>query len=134
MITNLWGWRPWRRGWGWRGGPVPVYPAMEQPVQVPEGALPLERVPSGTKVKVVAVIAGTGATNRIYQMGIVPGSIIEVVDNNLMYPWTPVLVRVHGMTIALGRGLASKILVLPLHALQQGETAGEDRSGIREES
>ena len=134
-MINLWGWRPWRKGWGGRGwgwgrgiGPVPV----QMPQSIPENAIPLERVPPGTKVKVVAVLAGANAQNRALQMGIAPGAIIEVVDNNLMYPWTPVIVRIHNMTVAIGRGLASRILVVPLGPGEGGGTAVEDKSGIRE--
>ena len=134
MILNFWGWRPWRRGWGrgWRGGPPAITPAIAYPQQIPEEAIPLERVPTGTRARVVAVLAGMGAANRIFQMGIVPGTIVEVVENNLMYPWTPVLVRVHGMTVAIGRGLASKILVVPIHETSKSVQGGLGR-GLPEE-
>ena len=133
-ITSFWSWRPWKRGgkgwrggWGWQGGAVPSLP----PQQIPENAVPLERLPAGSRARVVAVLAGMGATSRAYQMGIAPGAIVEVVENNLTYPWTPILVRVHSMTIALGRGLASRILVVPLGRIPSGGSV-EDRSGIRE--
>jgi ferrous iron transport protein A len=137
MAFNFWGWRQggrgkgWGRG-GWRGGPYPA-PYMP-PTQIPEGAIPLERVPAGTTVKVVAILAGVGASNRIYQMGIAPGSILEVVDNNLAYPWTPILVKVHGMVVALGRGLASRIFVVPIPKEQTGIIQTQpEKQGIPEE-
>ena len=43
------------------------------------------------------------------QMGITPGAVLEVVDNTR----GPIIVRVRGVTIALGRGMASRILVEP---------------------
>ncbi len=107
-----WGWG-WRRGkgWGWgRGIFGPVSPQV-MPTTVPPGTIPLERVPPGTKVKVVAILTGLGASSRAYQMGIAPGTILEVVENNLTYPWTPLIVSVHGIQVAIGRGLASRIFV-----------------------
>ncbi len=45
---------------------------------------------------------------RLYQMGLYPGSIIEVINN----PGAgPVTVRVMNITIALGRGMAEKVIV-----------------------
>ncbi len=114
-----------RRGGRGRGVWSPVWPAQQpygvaQPIQLPPGAVPLERLPAGTKAKVVAILAGFGATDRAFQMGIAPGSIIEVVENNLSYPWTPVLVKVNGTVVAIGRGFASRVFVEPL-----GQEAGE---------
>ena len=47
-------------------------------------------------------------------MGIAPGVVLEVVSNDLAYPWTPIVVRVGGVEVAIGRGIASRILVEPL--------------------
>lgn len=42
-------------------------------------------------------------------MGFAPGSEVEVIANKR----GPVVVRVRGVTVALGRGVAAKILVRP---------------------
>jgi len=68
--------------------------------------LTLDKVPVGVKVKVVSVLGGYGIVNRLMQMGLTPGTIVEVLNN-----MGPIIVRVRGITIALGRGMARKIIV-----------------------
>jgi len=48
---------------------------------------------------------------RLYQMGLYPGSIVEVINNQGIGPIT---IRALGILLALGRGMADKILVEPL--------------------
>ncbi len=72
--------------------------------------VPLSTLPPGTRARIVSVIGGRGAVRRAMEMGLVPGAIVEVVSNNA----GPLIVRVSGTMIALGRGLAHKILVEPL--------------------
>lgn len=74
--------------------------------------VPLTALPPGAKARIVAVIGGRGAARRAMEMGLVPGAIVEVVNN---HPG-PLIVRVSGTMIALGRGLAHKILVEPIQA------------------
>ncbi len=120
-----WG-RWWRRGWGGRGpgwgwgwrGPVPV----QVPVQLEPGSMSLSIAPPGSRVVVRAIIAGMGAYQRILSLGIAPGTELEVVENNMYYPWSPVIVRVRGMEVAIGRGLADKIIVV--------KTGGSPPSGV----
>ena len=69
----------------------------------------LARAPQGARVRVIAVYGGPGLQRRLMEMGLVPGSIVEVVNNNR----GPVIVRVRGVLIALGRGMASRIIVEP---------------------
>lgn len=110
-------WAPW--GWrgGWKGkGGGRGYGGMGQALayyRLPEGSRPLAILPPGSRGRVVAILAGPGAMRRAYSLGLTPGVLVEVVENNPAYPWTPVIVRVHGMEVAVGRGLASKIYVLP---------------------
>jgi len=70
----------------------------------------LASAPEGSRVVVVNVIGGVGLRRRLLEMGFAPGSEVEVVANK----WGPVVVRVRGVTVALGRGMAAKILVKPL--------------------
>ncbi|MCE4619499.1 MAG: ferrous iron transport protein A [Desulfurococcales archaeon] len=113
-----WG-RWWRRGWGagrgsgwgWKNwGPGP---AIQVPAQLEPGTMSLSVAPPGSRVIVKAIVAGMGAYNRILSLGIAPGTELEVVENNMYYPWSPVIVRVRGVEVAIGRGLADKILVVP---------------------
>jgi ferrous iron transport protein A len=68
---------------------------------------PLTELPKGSKVKVVDIVAGKGLRDRLLQMGLTPGTIVEVVENSS----GPIILSVRGVTIALGRGMASKVLV-----------------------
>ena len=71
----------------------------------------LENVPAGRKVRVKYILGGWNAASRLASMGIVKGAEVEVVKNDINYPWTPIIVRVNGVEIALGRGIASKVMV-----------------------
>jgi ferrous iron transport protein A len=70
----------------------------------------LASMPQGSRARVVAVYGGPGLRTRLMEMGLSHGSIVEVVNNNR----GPVLVRVRGVIVAVGRGMASRILVEPL--------------------
>ncbi len=71
--------------------------------------VPLSALPRGSRALVVSIRGGRGLVNRLMQMGITPGTIIEVIDNTA----GPIMIKVRGVTIALGRGVASKIFVRP---------------------
>ncbi len=81
--------------------------------------LPLSELPTGARAKVVKVSGGRYLTMRLFQMGLMPGSEVEVVSNT----FGPILVRVKGTVMAIGRGMASKILVEYL-SKGQGEIEG----------
>ncbi len=71
-------------------------------------SLTLDAVEEGRVVKVLGYEGRGGWVYRMYQMGLVPGSIIEVLVNN----WRgPVIVRVMGVEVAVGRGLARRVRV-----------------------
>ncbi len=70
--------------------------------------IPLTHAPQGARVRILKVDAGRLFATRLYQMGLYPGSLAEVVINRGVGPIT---VRVMGVTIALGRGMAEKVLV-----------------------
>ena len=72
--------------------------------------VPLTALPPGARGRVVGLAGGYGAVRRLLEMGITPGTIIEVVQ---VLPG-PIVVRVRGSLVAIGRGLAQKILVEPL--------------------
>lgn len=106
-------WHGWGRG-GWPGkGFWPHWPTPQsgELLEAGSGAFPLSIAKPGDKVLVKALLAGHGAYYRAMSLGITPGTMIEVVENILQYPWSPVIVRVRGVEVALGRGLASKIIV-----------------------
>ena len=72
----------------------------------------LERMPSGSRGRVVEIIGRGGWIYRLYQMGLTPGVIVDVVMN---IGRGPIIIRVMGVEIALGRGIARRIIVEPVN-------------------
>ena len=68
----------------------------------------LDRMKKGLRCRVVSVMGGHGAALRLSSQGIVPGMVVEKVNE---LRGGPVLVKVGGAQIALGRGLAKRVLV-----------------------
>ncbi len=75
----------------------------------------LSEVEAGKKVFVREVRGGKGIVARMAAMGVVPGAELEVVRNP---GHGPLIIKVKGSFLALGRGEAMKILV------QEGSDAG----------
>ncbi|MEM1702034.1 MAG: FeoA family protein [Desulfurococcaceae archaeon] len=71
------------------------------------GYISLDSVSTGRKV-VVKSIDGKGWVKRLYQLGITPGAVLEVIANNAH---GPVIVRVGDTEVAIGRGIAKRIFV-----------------------
>lgn len=69
--------------------------------------VPLAFVKPDTRVKVVGFEGGRGAYRRLFELGIIPGEELRVVFNNV----GPIVVERAGTRIAIGRGLASRIIV-----------------------
>lgn len=57
----------------------------------------------------MAIRGGSHLVNRLFQMGLTPGTIVEVVRNDV----GPIVISFRGVTIGIGRGVAMKILVEP---------------------
>ncbi len=72
-------------------------------------ALPLTLVSSGEKVRIERFLGGVQMKNRLSAMGIIPGEEIEIINN-----CGPIIISVKGSRLALGHGIAQKILVSPL--------------------
>ncbi|MBP8718224.1 MAG: ferrous iron transport protein A [Candidatus Atribacteria bacterium] len=69
----------------------------------------LADVKPGNKVRVVEIKGGLGIRQRLSCLGIHPGDLMIVQASGIMRG--PVLVSIHDNKVALGRGVASKILV-----------------------
>jgi len=72
--------------------------------------VPLSFLPPGAKGVVVRLVGGRGLVAKLSAMGISPMTEIEVLHS---YAGGPVLVMVRGARVALGRGVAMKVLVRP---------------------
>lgn len=72
----------------------------------------LEELPSGSRARVVEIIGRGGWIYRLYQMGLTPGVVVDVVMN---IGRGPIIIRVMGVEIAIGRGIARRIIVEPIN-------------------
>jgi len=71
-------------------------------------AMPLCMAGSYEAVRVVKVRAGGGLQRKLADMGLTPGTEIKLINNQGA---GPVLIDLKGTRLALGRGMAMKILV-----------------------
>jgi len=69
----------------------------------------LDQIIENRKAKVLDIQGGHGVRKRLSQMGIHPGDIITILRFGALRG--PILVEVHGSQVALGRGIASRIIV-----------------------
>jgi len=72
-------------------------------------AIPLTQMESGKKGKVIEVQGGRGLIARLNAMGIRPGVGITKISGQIMRG--PVIVSVGNTQIAIGFGMASRVLV-----------------------
>lgn len=74
--------------------------------------VPLTALPPGQAGQVARIQGGRGVALRLARLGIRPGAVVRMVNRG---PFAgPLLVEVEGMRVALGRGVARRILVRPL--------------------
>lgn len=69
----------------------------------------LVNVRPGRSVKVIRIQGGLGVRQRLSCLGIHPGDLMTVQTSGIMQG--PIVVGIHGNKIAIGRGVAAKILV-----------------------
>ena len=62
---------------------------------------------NGSNGKIKEISAGKGATKRLYEMGFNTGAQVKVIKNDS----GPVIVSLRGNKVAIGRGLADKIII-----------------------
>jgi len=74
------------------------------------GAMPLALVEEHVPVVCVDIVGGHTVRHRLTGLGILPGTPLELLSAP---PAGPVLVEVRGSRVAIGRGMAQKILVAP---------------------
>jgi ferrous iron transport protein A len=64
------------------------------------------------KVKVCDICGGWGIRQRLNQLGVHVGDIVMVKRSGML--GGPILIHVHDTDVAIGRGMARKILVEPI--------------------
>jgi len=73
--------------------------------------MPLSMVTPGQEVELVAVQGGWGIRRRLAEMGLNPGVRIRVIQSDLR--GSPLIIAVRDTRLALGHGMAHKIMVKP---------------------
>ncbi|MFA4016567.1 MAG: hypothetical protein RUDDFDWM_001677 [Candidatus Fervidibacterota bacterium] len=73
-----------------------------------ECILPLSELPEGSRGIVHATYGGRGMLARLSAMGLTVGTEVTVVQNPFV---GPVVVDVRGVRLAIGRGMATRIMV-----------------------
>ncbi len=71
----------------------------------------LLNIAAGEKAEIVSLAGGYGFMRRLQEMGLIPGQIVQVVRNSAI---GPVEISVMGTHLAIGRGIAAKIIVKPV--------------------
>lgn len=77
-----------------------------------EETVPLTDLRRGDRCTVVLALGGHGMVRRLAEMGLTPGTEVTVVRSAPMHG--PVEVSLRGVSLALGRGIASRVLVKPV--------------------
>jgi len=70
----------------------------------------LADVETGAPVRIIAIQGGRGLVGRLCSMGLVPGTEVQVVGGRR---GGPVIVGLRGCRIAIGCGMAHKVMVEP---------------------
>lgn len=85
-----------------------VRPVPAQKTTEVEEDIPLIKLATGQSGCIKSYSGRRGMLGRCLSLGFTPGSPVKMVEN---YGRGPVLVRVHDTQVALGRGLAEKIII-----------------------
>lgn len=75
------------------------------------GFIPLTRMSDGESGKIIQVLGGKGITDRLTAIGIRQGQRITRIGG--MYLHGPVTVQIEKTQVAIGFGMATKILIEP---------------------
>ncbi|MGQ9759760.1 MAG: FeoA family protein [Candidatus Methanomethylicaceae archaeon] len=77
-----------------------------------EELIPLLELPEGREAEVVFMVGGRGLVARLCSLGITPGTILKVLRKAPV--GGPLELAVRSTKVAIGRGVASKVLVRPI--------------------
>jgi Fe2+ transport system protein FeoA len=86
-----------------------------------EDTVSLADLPQGEKCTVVLAAGGHGMVRRLAEMGLTPGTEVRVVRSAPMHG--PIEVSVRGVSLALGRGIAVRVLVKRLRNSESSTNA-----------
>ena len=83
---------------------------IQNPKSKIQNQSPLSMAVAGQELRLVEIQAGRRLAHRLAELGLTPGVTLRVVQKN----GGPLLISVRGSRIAIGRGLAHKLLVTPV--------------------
>lgn len=87
------------------------YPAITPHQRQSDTAvMPLSMAAAGQTLRLVEICAGHQLTHRLAELGLTRGVELKVVQD----AGGPLLISVRGSRIAIGRGMAHKLLVAPV--------------------
>jgi len=69
----------------------------------------LDQIYESKTAKVIDIQGGQTVRQRLSQMGIHPGDTVTILRYGALRG--PLLIEIHGSQVALGRGIASKVIV-----------------------
>lgn len=81
-----------------------------------EKPVSLTTIPTGKPVRLVKVDGGKRLNHRMAEMGLTPGVEITILQDT----GGPLLLHVRDFRIALGRGMAEKMIVVPFECKWEG--------------
>jgi len=70
--------------------------------------MPLSMANKDKLLKIINIVGGRNVKQRLSALGLYPGSVIKMITNDF---GGPLIVEVNNSKIAIGRGMAQKILV-----------------------
>ncbi len=76
--------------------------------------LPLPMLPPQQPARIIEIRAGHRLKERLAGLGLVPGGTVEVLRDN----GGPLLLAIGDTRLALGRGMAHKVLVSPITEIE----------------
>ncbi|MGB9720957.1 MAG: FeoB small GTPase domain-containing protein [bacterium] len=89
--------------------------------------LNLTMMKSGEKAKVVEIIGGKGLVSRLESLGIFPGAEVTKISEQIMHG--PVVLRIGNAQIAIGYGMARKVIVSVEHKIKKILLVGNPNVG-----
>jgi ferrous iron transport protein A len=86
--------------------------SMNESDEAERDLIPLASLPEGSHARIEQLLGGRQLIRRLLGLGLRVGSELDVLQQR----GRGVVVASHGVRVALGAGIAEKLLMLPLHA------------------
>ncbi|MEM3733251.1 MAG: FeoA family protein, partial [Candidatus Bathyarchaeia archaeon] len=103
----------WQNRHGFNGNSLAIFHKNIQNLEgYIEETCPLTTLKEGEKAIIVYALGGKGLIKRLSEMGLTPGT--EILIRRTAPFYGPIQISVRGVSLALGRGIASRIFVKPV--------------------